>query len=189
MQKPDKINPSLKKMARVQRCGWPNCGAACCIYGAWVDNLHANQIIEQAGLIIPWMKPEHREPQSWFDGQLEDDKFALNGKVTHTTVVEDPDHYGGTACIFLRTNFQCALQDAAAAAGKHHWHFKPFYCILHPLELDQYGNLTIDDLEIMVQEPASCLRVSDEEISLTDLFSEEIDYLLNISPEKDRKNS
>jgi hypothetical protein len=166
----------------VKRCGWPDCGAACCIYGAWVDKIQAHSILENSGLIIPWMNPDQREPDEWFDGLEEDDQFALSGRVMHTTVIPNPEHYGGTACIFLRTDQKCALQAAAEANQMHKWYFKPFYCILHPLELDKQGNLAIDDPEIMVGEPASCLREADEEILLTDLFKEEIDYLLNKDP-------
>ena len=90
---------------------------------------------------------------------------------------------------FSAKDHKCALQTAAEANDRHRWEFKPFYCILHPLELDQQGNLTINDLEIMSVEPASCLRPAEEEILLIDLFKEEIEYLLNINPEDDRRNS
>jgi hypothetical protein len=48
------------------------------------------------------------------------------------------------------------------------------------MELDKQGNLTIDDLHLMTVEPASCLSEADEEILLTDLFQEEIEYLLGV---------
>jgi hypothetical protein len=178
MTKPTGINPRLRKTARVQRCGWPDCQAACCIYGTWIDKAQANLILEHASLIIPWMNPDNREPDAWFDGQEEDDQFTRSRRVRHTTVIPNSEHYGGTSCIFLRSDHKCALQVTAEENGKHHWYFKPFYCILHPMELDKQGNLTIDDLHLMTVEPASCLREADEEILLTDLFQEEIEYLL-----------
>ena len=189
MTKSVKINPRLNQTARLQRCDWPNCGAACCVYGTWVDKVLMDNVIENARMIIPFLPADHQDPETWFDGQAEDDQATLSGRVHHTTVVPSAEHYGGTACIFLREDQKCALQAAAEANDKHRWQFKPFYCILHPLELDQQGNLTIDDLEIMIVEPASCLRPAEEEIQLTDLFKEEIEYLLNINPENERRNS
>jgi hypothetical protein len=184
MTKPDGINPRLKQTAQVQRCGWPDCHAACCIYGTWIDKAQANLILEQADLILPWMNPDTREPDAWFDGQEEDDQFTRSRRVRHTTVIPNPEHYGGTSCIFLRADHKCALQVAAEEIGKHHWYFKPFYCILHPMELDQQGNLTIDDLHLMTVEPASCLQEADEEILLTELFQEEIKYLFHKKPDE-----
>jgi hypothetical protein len=178
------INPRLHQTARVQRCGWPACHAACCIYGTWIDKTQANRILEHADLIIPWMNPDNRETDAWFDGQEEDDQFTHSGSVRHTTVIPNVDHYGGTSCIFLRTDHRCALQVAAEANHKHPWDFKPFYCILHPMELDKQGKLTIDDLELMTVEPASCLREADDEILLANLFQEEINYLLNNESKK-----
>jgi hypothetical protein len=182
MTKPVRINQSLRQTARIRRCGWPNCGAACCVYGVWIDRIQAETILENAGMIIPFMPTGHRDIDTWFDGQEEDDDAALSGKVRHTSVVPAPDHYGGTACIFLRSDNKCALQAAAEANQMHKWSLKPFYCILHPLELDEQGNLTIDDLDLMTVEPASCLREADDEILLSDLFKEEIEYLLNLDP-------
>jgi hypothetical protein len=173
------ISPRLEQTARVQRCGWPDCGAACCIYGAWVDHIHAELILDQAETIIPWLEVDHRLPDTWFDGQQEDDPYTLSGKVQHTRVVPNTDHYGGMACVFLREDKQCALQAAAKAHGLHKWHFKPFYCILHPLEFDSQGRITIDDPEVMAAEPASCLREGEDEVRLSELFKEELDYLLN----------
>ncbi|MEN8241433.1 MAG: hypothetical protein ABFS17_05895 [Chloroflexota bacterium] len=187
MTKSEKINPRLRQTAQVQRCDWPACGAACCVYGTWVDKVLMDNVLEHAKLIIPFLPADHQDPDTWFDGQAEDDQAALSGRVHHTTVIPSPEHYGGTACIFLRADQKCALQAAAEANQLHRWNFKPFYCILHPLELDLQGNLTIDDLEIMLQEPASCLRKAEEPILLTDLFKEEIDYLLNLN--RDQKDN
>jgi hypothetical protein len=173
-----KRHPRLETRARVARCDWPDCGAACCIYGAWVDKRHAEDILAHAAEISPHMEPEHADPCCWFDGQEEDDDHALSGKVVHTTILPNPEHYGGTSCIFLRKDMRCALQVAAEYTGQHPWRFKPFYCILHPLDLDDEGFITLDDLEVMLREPASCLRPAAEEVQVRELFTEELGYLL-----------
>jgi len=88
----------------------------------------------------------------------------------------NPDPYGGTSCIFLRKDFKCALQVAAEESGQHRWRFKPFYCVVHPLEIKD-GRITLDDPAEMVERPASCLRKRDQTIHLMELFRQEIDYL------------
>jgi len=173
-----RMHPKLKQTGKVERCDWPNCRAACCIYGAWVDKLHAKDILKHARDIIPHMDPDHQSPDSWFDGQEEPDDHALSGIVVHTTILPNPDHYGGTSCIFLRKDFKCALQVAAQASGQHQWRFKPFYCVLHPLDLDEQGRITLDEIKLLVKEPASCLRSTHQSIPLQDTFQPELEYLL-----------
>lgn len=172
------MHPKLKKAAPIQRCDWPHCKAACCIYGAWVDKLHANDILDQAGKIIPHIDAGHQSPDSWFDGQEEPDDHALSGTVVHTTIVPNPYHYGGTSCIFLRKDFKCALQVAAEESSEHKWRFKPFYCVLHPLDLNEAGKITLDEIDLLLQEPASCLQSARKDFALTEIFHEELEYLL-----------
>ncbi|HKJ28337.1 MAG TPA: hypothetical protein VJ965_11910 [Anaerolineales bacterium] len=171
------IDPFLETAHPVQRCGWPDCGAACCMYGAWVDQTLAEDILQHADLIAEYMSPDLRPPKLWFDGRVEPDEHALSGEVAHTTVLPNPDHYGGTACIFLRPDQQCALQTAAQENGLHPWRFKPFYCILHPMEIKE-GRITLDDPAVMVGEPASCLRRAETSVPLVDIFHSELDYFL-----------
>ncbi len=92
--------------------------------------------------------------------------------------LNSPEHYGGTACVFLREDYKCALQVAGEAAGEHPWRFKPFYCILHPLDLDEKGRITLDESGLLVSEPASCLREAEISTSLLKLFEAELRYLL-----------
>jgi len=93
-------------------------------------------------------------------------------------VLPNPQHYGETACIFLRNDHMFALQVAAAANNLHPWRFKPFYCILHPLDLDEQGRITLDETELMLSEPGSCLRASVRPIPLLETFEPELRYLL-----------
>ena len=151
-------SPRLSEKEAVQRCGWPACRAACCVYGTWVDAAHAADVLAHADLIRPHMPAGADDPAEWFGEEKEKDAHLPKGTAIHTTVVDDPDHYGGSACVFLREDYRCALQVAGEAAGEHPWRFKPFYCVLHPLDLDERGRITLDDVELMVDEPASCLR-------------------------------
>jgi len=142
-----------------------------------VDTVLKEDILAHAALISNYMPPDRRAAAFWFGGSEEPDKHALSGIVAHTTVLPNPEHYGGTACIFLRPDQQCALQTAAQETGLHPWRFKPFYCILHPLEIKD-GYITLDNLAKMLEEPASCLRSSGQKIQLMEVFRQEISYLL-----------
>jgi GNAT superfamily N-acetyltransferase len=106
------------------------------------------------------------------------DKKSPTGKVIHTAVNNRLDHYGGTACIFCLLDGKCALQVAAVANGLHPWRFKPYYCIIHPLDLDDRGRITLDRTPEMVAETGSCLRPAADPIPLVDTFSPELRYLL-----------
>ena len=174
----NRLNPRLLKSEPLRRCGLGECRGACCLHGAWVDQLEMREILANVELIAAHMPPENADPADWFDGRQEPDEYALSGVVEHTTVLPDADHYGKTACIFLRHDFKCALQVAADKDGLHPWRFKPFYCILHPLYLDEQGRITLDETEVLLNEPGSCLRPADELIPLVETFAEELEYLL-----------
>ena len=91
--------------------------------------------------------------------------------------MEEESHYGGTACIFLRQDAKCVLQVASEALGQHPWQLKPFYCILHPLDLDEEGRITLDKTEELMGEEASCLRPARGKMELKVIFEEELEYL------------
>jgi hypothetical protein len=162
----------------MRRCRLDECHGACCLYGAWVDQVEIQDILANAQLITPHMPEGAADPEDWFDERCENDKHTLSGEVGHTTVLPAPDHYGGTACIFLRGDDKCALQTAAIEGQLHPWRFKPFYCILHPLDLDEDGRITLDETGVMLDEPGSCLRPTEKSIPLMDTFAEELRYLL-----------
>ncbi len=173
-----RVNPRLLQSEPMRRCELSECRGACCLHGAWVDQTEAEDIQAHAPTIQSHMPEGWRDPGGWFDGRREPDPHALSGEVLHTTVLSDPDHYGGSACIFLRPDHKCALQVAAEAEGQHPWRFKPFYCILHPLDLDEGGAITLDVNEALLEEPASCMRPSSESKPLLMTFEPELRYLL-----------
>jgi len=175
---PRTINPRLLAHEPMQRCKLGECRAACCLYGVWIDAREAEDIRAHAALITPFMPPGAQNPQSWFDGREDEDAFSASGHVIHSTVVDAPGHYGGTACIFMRSDHRCALQAAADAHGMHPWRLKPFYCALHPLDLDEEGRITLDETALMLDEEGSCLRPSPQPIALLDTFEPELRFFL-----------
>ena len=184
-----RINPRLLKSEPLRRCQLDECHAACCLHGAWVDQVEIKDILSHADMIAPHMPGAAADPDDWFDQRCETDPHAINGQVGHTTVLPAPDHYGGTACIFLRDDHKCALQTAADQANLHTWRFKPFYCILHPLDLDEHGHITLDRTDLMLDEPGSCLRPAEHPIPLIETFAQELRYLLGEKYYRDIKSS
>ena len=175
---PDQINPRLLKNEPMRRCRLDECRAACCLHGVWIDSAEWRAIRDQAELIIPHMPPGWDDPNLWIDERQDADPFSKSGQVVHSRVLPDVTHYGDTACVFLRTDHKCALQVAADANGLHSWTLKPFYCVLHPLDLDEQGRITLDETDLLLDEPGSCLRHAEIEIALTETFEPELRYLL-----------
>jgi hypothetical protein len=60
----------------------------------------------------------------------------------------------------------------------HPWQFKPYYCILHPLDLDEQGRITLDETKLLLDEAGSCLRPAENPIPLVETFGPELRYLL-----------
>ncbi len=172
------INPRLLKSEPMQRCRLEECRAACCLYGVWLDKAEWAEIQANAAIIIPHMPSGWDDPSQWVDGREEEDEFVPSGRVVHSRVLTDPEHYGGIACVFLRKDHKCALQVAGQAAGEHPWRFKPFYCVLHPLDLDEQGRISLDDTDALLSEPGSCLRPSEIMNPLLETFEPELRYLL-----------
>ncbi|MAT42575.1 MAG: hypothetical protein CL609_09555 [Anaerolineaceae bacterium] len=173
------ISPRLLKKEKLQRCSLGNCKGACCLYGVWLGKYEQEQILRYWDEISVFMPDGYREnPSLCFQNELEKDPFVSSGKVVHSLVVKDSAHYGGTACVFLNQDHKCALQCAAENMGHHPWFLKPFYCILHPLDLDDEGRITLDETNLLAEEPGSCLRPAPTDKSLLVTFEEELRYFL-----------
>jgi len=172
------IHPRLLLSEPMQRCKLHSCRAACCLYGVWIDKFEADVILQNADTIQGEMREAWRDPTGWFDDRKEEDEHSRSGIVFHSRVIDLSSHYGGSACIFLRQDHKCALQTAAHKKGLHPWKWKPFYCVLHPLFLDEKGRITLDDTDLLLDEAGSCLRPSKIKIPLLTTFEEELRYFL-----------
>lgn len=174
----ERINPRMLEAAPMRRCRLDECHGACCVFGVWADQREMEDILAHAELIKPSMPEGAKDPADWFASYEDNDEFSPSKLVVHTAVETTPEHYGGTACIFWRTDAKCALQVAGQKNGFHPWRFKPYYCILHPLDLDEDGRITLDETETLLGEPGSCLRAAEKKIPLVETFEEELRYLL-----------
>lgn len=175
----NRLNPRMFDAEPVQRCCLEECTGACCVFGVWVDPREMEYILSNARLIMPHMPVSVRNPGEWFVPVEDVDKNSPSGKVIHTAVEPAPWHYGETACIFCHENDgKCSLQLAAVANNLHPWRFKPFYCILHPIDLDENGRFTMDTLNALLTEQGSCLRAADHPIPFIETFAPELEYFL-----------
>lgn len=175
------INPRMFLSEPMVRCKLHECQAACCIYGVWIDSSEAEKLLQFADLIKAELPEDRKDPEGWFDGREDADEFSVSGRVIHSRVVDSKKHYGGTACVFLLDDHKCAIQTAAVKAGMDPWALKPFYCILHPLDLDEKGRITLDDTGLLLDEPGSCLRPSPIPVPLLLTFEPELRYFLGDS--------
>ncbi|HEY9078042.1 MAG TPA: DUF3109 family protein [Anaerolineaceae bacterium] len=176
-----RIHPRLLRSERLQRCVLSECRGACCLNGVWVDLKEKEKILASADVIVPFLEQstfQKSTPEDWFGTLRERDQHTPSGWVVHTAVTAHPNQPGGIACVFLRLDFKCALQVAAVQNNLHPWFFKPFYCILHPLDLDADGRITIEDTEVLLEEEASCLRPASRPVPLIQTFEAELRHLL-----------
>lgn len=172
------ISPRMFLRETLQRCELHECRGACCAYGVWVDLQEKKVFEEHRELIQSCMDISEYEPGDWFFGEIENDSFTISGRVIHTRLVNRTNPFQRKTCIFLRTDHKCALQVASGKLGKHHWFLKPFYCVLHPLDLNDNEQITLDQTNILLEEEKSCLRYSEYLNAPIEIFEEELRFLL-----------
>jgi hypothetical protein len=179
------ISPRMFIPEKLQRCKLHECHGACCAFGVWIDLLEKQNIDENAELVQSCMDPTKYDRGDWFLGEIEMDSFTLSGKVIHTRLVRRNRPFKRQTCIFLRTDHKCALQVASEKLGRHPWFLKPFYCVLHPIDLNDNGQVTLDHTKILLEEEKSCLRYSEQLNAPIDIFEDELRYLLGDSTFQD----
>lgn len=166
---------------RLKRCILDKCHGVCCTYGVWIDLGEKQRIFENKAVIQSCLDQNSEDFDDWFEEQIENDPYTETGKVIHSKVIERDLPFSRKTCVFLRPDHKCALQVASQIIGKHPWYLKPFYCILHPMDINQEGEITLDKTKIIKEEPKSCLRVSDSDLAPIEIFEDELRYLLGDS--------
>jgi len=166
---------------KLKRCILHKCHGVCCTYGVWIDLEEKQRILENFKVVQSCMDQKFLDFDDWFVGQVENDPYTESGVVIHSKLIERDIPFSRKTCVFLRPDHKCALQVASKIIGKHPWYLKPFYCILHPMDINQDGEITLDETKIIKEEPKSCLRVSDIYSAPIEIFEEELRYLLGDS--------
>jgi hypothetical protein len=172
------VSDRMLRSEPLRRCGLGECRGVCCSFGVWIDRELVAEIRAHSNWIVPHMDPDRQNPADWFEDEVEPEEHSLSGEVIHSVVFPSPERERGTSCVFQRSDAKCALQVAAEAQGLHPWRLKPFYCILHPLIIDDDGQITLYENEEITSETASCLRSCETSIPLLDTFEPELRYFL-----------
>lgn len=175
------ISPRMFILENLQRCKLHECHGACCAFGVWIDLQEKEKIAEYAEIIQSCMDPTKYGLGDWFLSEIEMDSFTLSGNVIHTRLVSRNRPFKRLTCIFLRIDHKCALQVASEKLGKHPWFLKPFYCVLHPLDLNDNEQITLDHTRILLEEEKSCLRYSEQATAPIEIFEDELRFLLGDS--------
>jgi hypothetical protein len=122
-----------------------------------VDLAFASRIVDEAEIIKPHLPADRRNVADWFDGVVKDDADFPSGTKVGTQIIPDALNPAGSRCVFLRPDQKCALQVASAAAKRHPWDLKPFYCCLYPVTLLDNG-LELDQENEIYSLGGSCQR-------------------------------
>jgi hypothetical protein len=175
--KPFILSDRLDQPTTLRRCRLSECRGACCLHGVWLDPLERDDILSHADRILPHMPAGRENPAAWFGADQEPDSAFPSGFVIPAAVIPNPRHYGGTECVFLRSDFLCALQVAADRIGIDPWRWKPFHCIVHPLTFDPEGRVTLAADDELLAEEGSCFRAGADSRPIRDCLSAEIAFL------------
>lgn len=168
-----KVDARLLRWTASRRCELSECRAYCCGGGVWIDVGEAARIVQAAEEINPQLPDPLRDEELWFDGVVEADADFPSGYAMGTRVRPDPNHPMGTACVFLRPDFRCALQVAGEANGHRAWKYKPYYCALHPIT--QCGReISLDAENEIYIEGGCCHRPGVEQTPMFLFFEPEL---------------
>jgi hypothetical protein len=175
-----RIDPRMFERFSLRRCGLGECSAWCCGMGVWVDIEHAQHILNHRDLVKHYLPEDRHDESRWFDGVEQDDPDFPSGRCTGTSVMPRSDHPLGTACIFLRPDYRCALHAAGAENGLGPWGLKPFFCALHPLTYGDDQTITLDDDNEIYIGGGSCQRVNVDwrPVPLYEVFADELRLVL-----------
>lgn len=164
-----KIDPHVFRAKFPHRCALDRCKSRCCTGGVWADSAERESILRNADLFLPYLRPEAKDPSSWF-GRTQRDPDCASGVAVETAVA-------GDYCVFFHPGHGCVLQKAAIAHGRHEWEFKPRFCVMFPLVVTE-GVLTVDDemddVWCMARENRTQPILSAVEKEVSFLFPEEV---------------
>lgn len=161
-----KVDPHLFTAKFPERCRLDLCRSRCCRFGVWVDVEEKETILANRELFVPYLRPEARDPESWFGATVKD------GDCPSGLAVETQDIAG--ACAFYHPGHGCVLQKGAAAAGLHEWVIKPRFCIMFPLVVSE-GELTVDE----DMKSLWCMKKKNRTLPILDAVRREVEYLFD----------
>jgi hypothetical protein len=159
-----KIDPLVFQAKFPPRCCLDQCKSRCCKGGVWADLREKEAILENAERFLPYLRPEARDPASWF-GETNEDPDCPSGTAVETNVA-------GDYCVFFHPDHGCSLQKAAVELGRHEWEFKPRFCVMFPLVVCE-GVLTVDE----DMEDVWCMKRENRTGPILPAVEREVNYL------------
>ncbi len=164
------IDPVVFEPAYDGACSMGRCNAQCCRDGVFLDPLDKQKILDHTDLVISHMDPHQvKDPEEWFDDDLEEDTDFPSGVATGTAVA-------GYGCVFLNARGHCVLQVAATAAGMEKFELKPYYCVAYPLTISE-GVLTVEDGSF-TNRSECCAPGGTPTLAPIDVCREELEFMI-----------
>jgi len=173
-----KVSASFFRKQFASGCSMMQCNADCCHYGVMLDPADREKILGHKDLVIRHMEPHmEKDPNEWFEEEHQDMDFP-SGRAAGTQARD----YG---CVFLDSKGLCVLQKTAMAEGMPKFSLKPFYCVAYPVTIED-GELMVDDPDF-VDRNVCCTAVKDGKLTVFDICSEELEYMLGDEGMKELK--
>ncbi len=157
-----RIEPRLLNSYSLRRCGLGECRGWCCASGVWADVEHKEKVLAHADLVRRYLPIERHDERAWFEAEIVEDDDFPSGKAVGTNAIPRPDHPAGSACVFLRGDYRCALQMAGAENGMGPLGLKPFFCALHPLTIGDGKCIELDSENEIYIGGGSCQRIREQ---------------------------
>lgn len=170
------IDQSLFQQSRGARCILSECRAACCQNGAWMDEGHAEKILKNREKIAALLPEDRKNALLWFDEEREDKDFP-SGIGLSCVSVEDPNDPSRGACVFLMTDYRCALQVVSEEMSLPYPGLKPIDCALYPI-LRSGGRLALDIWSPEALDGADCQRACENPKPVLEVFEGELRLVL-----------
>lgn len=120
-------------------CTLEGCGGTCCTHGVWLEpeegeflksqEAYLRENLPKIGMDVTGIKLIDESEQSG--------RFVSSTATKKSHNPRAPEGWQHSACSFRREDGACGLQLLAVHEGKHPWHYKPTYCWLFPIDIDE----------------------------------------------------
>lgn len=171
-----RIDQSILRKKKIERCLLSECNAACCAGGVWLNPDEMPRILEWVEIIKKHLPSDRQDESKWFH-KGKRDKNSPTGYEMGTTTAYDPLLPDNTCCVFLKSDRKCALQVISRENGLGWPGVKPFYCALYPLYLED-NILSVDEDTPHHLEGGTCSRPAAKATAIYKIYSEEATLVL-----------
>lgn len=163
-----RIDPKIFTHPFLKGCDIGSCFGECCNWGVYADYQEMNLILENKEIVKQYMdESQTKDDTLWFETLQEDFDFS-SGYCSGTQVFDN-------RCVFLNKKGFCSLQKMAISRNEPKWKYKPIYCVLFPLMVDE-GILCIDEEHLERQ--SYCSKTENHTFTVFEACKEELMHFL-----------